>query len=772
MTKVSRSWLFYGLLLIIFIILSYLLVKSGSAFDVQPVISETTESVEATNSGESDWMLFLRAVKHNVGEPFAILLLQLIAILITVRIFGLICVRIGQPTVIGEIIAGIVLGPSLLGYFYPELFEFLFPVESMSNLEILSQLGLILFMFIIGMELELDELKKKLNETFVISHASIIFPFFFGMVLSYFVYQEYAAGMTSFLSFSLFIGISMSITAFPVLARIVQEKGLTKTHLGIVAIASAANNDVSAWCLLAVVIAIAQTGTFISALYTIGFSIAYILFMFLVVKPFLKRLATIYQNKEVINKGIVAFIFLVLILSSCATQVIGIHALFGAFLAGVIMPSNLSFRKILTEKIEDLALVLLLPLFFVYTGLRTEIGLLNTPELWVLCAIFITVGVIGKFLGTAIPARIVGESWRDSLSLGALMNARGLMELIVLNIGYEMGILPPTIFVILVLMALITTFMTTSALELINRLLPAKEQSPDSYQHLRKKFKILLSFGRPESGRKLLTVTNAIFGNQDEDIMVTALHMTVGTDVNPIHADYYSEEGFEPILEESRKISMPIKTEYRVTDDVGREVVEVVNEGDYNFLMVGAGLSSAKEKVFKDRNPNASKSWAGKLMDKINKQGMRFYPGTLLKDKTKLFIEQTDTAVGVFIDRDFSGISNMLIVLYHPKDTYLFEYAESILNNNPHSNTTILDVNGLITKSPSVTKAIRYFSDQFESRVTILHKKSLSSNLLSRQDFMLIGYDSWNIVSEEDKLALQSMPSALIVHEKIEAEKE
>lgn len=766
MTKKSQSWLFYFSLLIVFVFLSYWLIKSGSSFESEVQSSATPLRLMAEDANENEWTLFVQSVLHNIGEPFAILLLQLIAILITVRIFGLFCVKIGQPTVIGEILAGIVLGPSLLGFFFPEVFKFLFPAESMGNLEILSQLGLILFMFIIGMELEIDEVMKRLNETVVISHASIIVPFFFGIILSYFVYQDYAADHISFLSFSLFIGISMSITAFPVLARIVQEAGLTKTHLGTIALASAASNDVTAWCLLAVVIAIAKTGTIVSALYTIGLSIAYILFMFLVIKPFLKRIATIYQNKEVMNKGIIAFIFLILILSSYATQIIGIHALFGAFLAGVIMPGNLNFRKILTEKIEDIALVLLLPLFFVFTGLRTEIGLLNSPELWALCLVFILIGVAGKFLGTAIPARIAGESWRDSFALGSLMNARGLMELIVLNIGYEMGILPPTIFVILVLMALVTTFMTTPSLAIINKIFPAKTKDwHEDYQSVQKKFKILLSFGRPESGRKLLNIIKVLFGNQDPDIAITALHMTVGTDVNPIHADYFSEEGFEPILDEAKKIELPIKTAYRVTDDVGREIVEIVNEEDYDFLLVGAGISSAKENLFKER-ASTEENWVQRLYSRINKHGMLFYPGNLLKDKTKVFIEQTSTTVGVFVDRDFSEIHSLLIFLYQPEDIQLFSIAESILLNNPKVHCAILDVTGLLTKSAVTISNVRQFTDKFEENTVLLHKKPLTTELLSRYDFMLITYNSWNIVSEQYKESIQNIPSTLILNEK------
>ena len=242
--------------------------------------------------------------------------------------------------------------------------------------------------------------------------------------------------------------------------------------MGTISIASAAINDVTAWCLLALVIAISKTGDFVSALYTVGLAIAYILFMFLVIKPFLKKIGEIYQNIETLNKSIVAFLFLILISSSFITQFIGIHALFGAFLAGVVMPPIPNFRKLVIEKVEDVSLTLLLPLFFVFTGLRTEIGcsiLLIYGNLWNLYSN----SYCRKICGGAFSARFLGESWHDSLALGTYEYTR-LMELIVLNIGYEMHILPPSIFVMLVIMAIVTTFMTTPMLSLIEKVFPAK----------------------------------------------------------------------------------------------------------------------------------------------------------------------------------------------------------------------------------------------------------------------------------------------------------
>src|SRR5690606_9131513 len=234
--------------------------------------------------------------------------------------------------------------------------------------------------------------------------------------------------------------IAMSITAFPVLARIVQERGIHKTRLGTMVMTCAAADDITAWCLLAAVIAIAKAGTVVSALYTIGLAVLYVVLMMKIVRPFLGRVGNLYNSKESMGKSIVGIFFLTLIISSYITEVIGIHALFGAFMAGAIMPNNAKFRNIFIEKVEDVATILLLPLFFVYTGLRTEIGLLNDPELWEITGIIILVAVAGKFLGSFIAAKYVGQSWKDSLTVGALMNTRGLVELVVLNIGYDLGV--------------------------------------------------------------------------------------------------------------------------------------------------------------------------------------------------------------------------------------------------------------------------------------------------------------------------------------------
>ncbi|HTE08599.1 MAG TPA: cation:proton antiporter [Flavitalea sp.] len=461
MKKYRNLWFYLGIVggcsILIYIILA---VGNGL---------EDKKGLPLKYQGISHWNEFYVSVKDNFHHPLAVLLAQIVTIILMARLFGWLCKLVGQPTVVGEVIAGVILGPSLVGIYLPQVSAVLFPVKSMGNLNALSQVGLILYMFIVGMELDLRLLRKKALDVMIISHASIIIPFALGMTLAYFIYQEFAPENISFSSFGLFMGIAMSVTALPVLARIVQERGMSRTRLGMLAITCAAADDITAWCLLSAVIAIVKAGSFLSSLYTIGLSVAYVIFMIKVVKPFVQRITGTITDK-LPPRAVIGMYFLVLVLSSFATELIGIHALFGGFMAGLIMPAHQGFRKGIINKLEDLTLLFLLPLFFVYTGLRTEIGLLSSPGLWLLTLVIICVAVLGKFVGTTIAARFVGQGWKDSLVIGILMNTRGLMELIVLNIGYDLGVLTPEVFTMLVIMALVTTAITGPALNFLNRI--------------------------------------------------------------------------------------------------------------------------------------------------------------------------------------------------------------------------------------------------------------------------------------------------------------
>lgn len=441
----------------------------GNSIYVTPTV------VESTVVQNDFWQVFYNTFMKQLSHPLALLLIQIIVIMITARVFGVLFTKISQPSVIGEIFAGIILGPSLLGLFFPEIYTLLFPKASLTNLHFLSQIGLILFMFVVGMELDFDKLKKQSKASVVISHISILFPFFLGVLLAYMIYPSFATQTVSFTAFALFIGIAMSITAFPVLARIVKDRNITKTSYGMTSLTCAAADDATAWYILAIVIAISTSTNLLMSVLMLIPILLYILFMIFVIKPFLQTLGAKINNQE-LDMRITTIVLVVLLLSALATELLGIHALFGAFLAGVMMPStkDSELKERIAPRLEYVSLLVLLPLFFALTGLRTQINLLE-PQHWIICFVIIGVAVAGKFIGSTVASRLMGGSWRDSFAIGALMNTRGLMELIVLNIGYELGILSPLLFTMFVIMALVTTFMTGPSLSLIDRIFGKKD---------------------------------------------------------------------------------------------------------------------------------------------------------------------------------------------------------------------------------------------------------------------------------------------------------
>lgn len=396
-----------------------------------------------------------------------LLLAQVAGILIAARLVGHAIGLVGQPRVVGEMLAGIMLGPSLLGWLAPELSSVLFPPASLGFVNALSQIGLVFFMFLVGLELDLTLLRGQGRAAIITSHASIIAPFFLGAVLALFLYPRLSDDSVSFAAFALFFGAAMSVTAFPVLARMLTERGLLKTRLGSVTIAAAAVDDVTAWCILAVVIMIARTAEApvsipVMLLGTAVFAAS----MLTVVRWALTWLERVTEKRGELSEDVVAIVVLIVLASAWITERLGVHAVFGAFLAGVVMPRHERLVKHLTERLRDLMVVLFLPLFFAFTGLRTSVGLIH-GELWLYCGVIIAVAVLGKVGGSAIAAHTSGMTWRESWAIGTLMNTRGLMELVVLNVGLDIGVISPALFAMMVLMALATTFMTSPVLERI-----------------------------------------------------------------------------------------------------------------------------------------------------------------------------------------------------------------------------------------------------------------------------------------------------------------
>jgi Kef-type K+ transport system membrane component KefB len=404
------------------------------------------------------------AVAPNADVLFHVLL-ALAAVIVAGRLLGRLLRLLRQPPVMGEVVAGILLGPSLLGRLAPGVYAYLLPDTVAPFLGVIAQLGIILYMFLVGLELNPAILRAHGRTAVAISHASIVVPFLLGALLALGLYPHLATSDVSFTSFALFTGVALAVTAFPVLARILKDQRMNQTDLGVLALSCAAADDVTAWCLLALVVGVTQAKLG-SALLVLVLTAGYIAFMFLVVRPVAARFAAGWDATRS-GQGAVALVCVALLLSSLATEFIGIHAIFGAFLLGAVIPHDSGLARAFTRKLEDLVVVLLLPAFFAFTGMRTEIGLVSGPGAWLVCGLIVVVATAGKFGGTLAAARLTGLGWRPAAALGVLMNTRGLMELIVLNLGYDLGVISPTLFAMMVLMALATTLATTPLLQLL-----------------------------------------------------------------------------------------------------------------------------------------------------------------------------------------------------------------------------------------------------------------------------------------------------------------
>jgi len=401
---------------------------------------------------------------HRLDTPLHKFLLQVLVVLAVAKLAGR-CMRlIHQPAVIGEMIAGILLGPSLFGWMLPSIHGWLFPADGLSSLGHISQLGVLIFMFTAGAEWDMSHLRERFKSTLIISQSGMMFPFLIGLGLANFLYADYAPLGVSQFDFSLFIGVSLCVTAFPVLLRIIDDRGYKGSEIALVAIACAAIADASAWALLGIIMATVQSQSIASAVICGVSALAY---AWLLIVPARRLIATKEINEHNYSRWLVLLVIAV-IASAMFTEMIGLHLLFGAFLAGIAVSSNASLRSIVETKIEPFAAALLLPLFFAQTGLNTRIDMLSGNE-WLLCAFITCLATIGKLGATTVAAGMIGLSKPDSWRLGALMNTRGLMELIVLAIGLQLGLITQNLYAILVLVALITTMMTGPLLGIIDR---------------------------------------------------------------------------------------------------------------------------------------------------------------------------------------------------------------------------------------------------------------------------------------------------------------
>ena len=395
----------------------------------------------------------------------ALLLAQLGIIVAAARAAGALLRRLGQPQVIGEMAAGIMLGPSLLGAVAPQISDAIFPAASLGYLNALSQVGVILFMFVVGLQLDPDLLHVHRRAAVITSHTSITTPLLLGAALAIPLYSELAGERVGFAQFALFLGAAMSVTAFPVLARILADQKLLETRLGTIAITCAAVDDASAWCILAAVAGLVRTSSGAHPFWlTVAGALIFVGLALTVGRRIAARLLFGYQKHGKLTSGMISAIILAALAGAWTTEWLGLHALFGAFVVGFIIPRDQALLRELLGRFEEILVVLLLPLFFAFTGLRTHIGLISGTQAWLVCGAIILVAIAGKLGGSAIASRLSGLSWRESTAVGVLMNTRGLVELVFLNVGLELGVISPKLFSMMVIMALVTTAMTTPLL--------------------------------------------------------------------------------------------------------------------------------------------------------------------------------------------------------------------------------------------------------------------------------------------------------------------
>jgi Kef-type K+ transport system membrane component KefB len=605
---------------------------------------------------------------HLEFSALTLLLAQIAAIVAVSRLLGVVTRWLGQPLVIAEVIAGIVLGPSLLGWLWPGALTALFPVASLSSLKMLSQIGLVLFMFLIGLELDPKLLKGRTHTSVAISHSSIVVPFALGAAAAWWLAPTYSSRDVPFLSFLLFLGVSMSVTAFPVLARILSERHLLTTRAGAITIACAAVDDVTAWCMLAFVVAVARAQGIAHAVWTTVFALGFIVGMLFLVRPFLRRLGTRVASREGLTPTVVAIILLLLIASSVVTELIGIHALFGAFLFGAILPKDGKLAETLVEKLETVSVVLFLPLFFAYSGLRTQIGLVSQPHEWLVTGALILVATIGKFGGSAVAARLTGLRWREASAIGILMNTRGLMELIVLNIGLDIGVISPTIFTMLVIMALVTTFATTPILRLVypdhelarDRLVEpavvtASEPPP---------FTVMMCVSDPTPGPGLATLAGALLGKRAEPARLFALHLWRPSDRPSVERRRSSPDNddapLRPLLNRARDLMLDVRPLEFVSAEPGADICRTAEAMHTSLVLVGAHKPLLLE---------------GSV-------------GGVVRD----VVEGAGCPVGVFLDRGLTKVARVLMAYTGgPEDLAALRVAQRI-GAGPGTSLTLLHV--------------------------------------------------------------------------------
>lgn len=728
----SKTWS-YVVLIVVFLAMVWGLVALGTR--IYPATAEAP---------------VVRSTASEHVAPIVTLLVQVSVILIAGRALGYVCRMIGQPQVVGEMIAGIILGPSLFGWLSPEAFAWVFPEESKPFLGLLSQLGVILFLFLIGLELDPKLLRNRGHAAVMISHASIAFPFVLGVGLTLYLFPKFFGGMQEmeFTPVALFMGAAMSVTAFPVLARMLTERNLHRTDIGAIAITAAAVDDATAWCMLAAVIGIARADGLGPGLTTATLAIVYVVAMFTLVRPLLRRLQRIYEHRGRLSQGIVGVVFIMLLGSAWITEQIGIHALFGAFMMGAMMPKGTQFVRMLSEKLEDFTVTFLLPIFFANAGLKTQIGLLDSPSLWMHTVLIIGVACIGKFGGSTIAGRVSGLSWRDSSVIGVLMNTRGLMELVILEIGLQEGVLTPTVYAMMVLMALATTAMTSPLLSLI----APKSSMPSPRTGTSSGFDVLIPVAAPESGPALARVAAGIIGTNSGDAgKLLALHLVkpqieqFGGGLDEL--EFERDESLTPILSESRQLRLGTETISFPTRDIAGDITAVAKGRSASLILMGF------------HKPVFGTEILGGVVHQV--------------------LQQSPANLAVFVDRGIQKLERVLVALIGSKHDMLALSLAERMNRLSKTAVTILHIvppnRGPAEKLEAQQSVDRVFTDKSGRQGVTLKVviEDFPVDAVLREcagnDLLILGVDeSWGLESHlfgwrPQRIADESPISLLVV---------
>lgn len=625
-------------------------------------------------------------------------LIQILLVIGLSRLIGLGFRRLNQPLVIGEIVAGIMLGPSLFGMIVPNVAAWIFPPETIPFLGVLSQIGLIFFMFLIGLELDPKYLKNGLNVAILVSHVSILVPFSLGALASLLLYPLVSFDGVSFTAFALFLGAAMSITAFPVLARIITENNLQNTRLGALALTCAAVDDVTAWCLLALAIAVTRYNNMTAAIPTIIEAIAYIALMFSVGRLLLKQFAVLYDRKGKLTQTVLASIYMVVVLSALITELIGIHLIFGAFLVGVTMPKHPGLTRELAQKTEDFVLTFLLPVFFAYSGLRTQIGLLNRPVLWGLCAIVVAVAIVGKYLGTYVAARVSGVEKREASALGWLMNTRGLTELIVLNIGLSLNVISPLLFTMLVIMALVTTFMTSPLLEMIypkQQIRQHQINQPD----VSDQYHVLVPIANPTTQRGLIELAMSIaIGTRQPNAIVTPLSLI------QLDQDYV----YESLPSEANR-------QIELTNAKLQDLIQTLEPAEYRYLV--RPIVQVDRDVARATTQIAMRDQANLILVGWHRPA---FHSNRLGGRVGEILTMAPVDVAVFVDRYSTKLENLLLPYVPNLHTDLgLELALRLLINRDQTRLKILRVQPFSELSPEFNALLDRLPDRVRRRIDL-----------------------------------------------------